>query len=317
MRPDDHLERWRDAGLLTAAQADRIHAHETARSTGGGRSRTVEALGYLGGALALVAAAVVLEDMWADLAVWGQGVLLLLLSVVLLVVGAWAAAGADEMLPRLGAVLWLLSTAALAAAADVVADAVGWSPDAARAAAGGVAVVHAGFLWRARRTAVQLTAMAGAVLLAVSGALALPALDLPTALVGVAGWAVAVGWLVLTWSGRLVPRRAGFVLGALGVLLGSQVTMAAGDAVWPQVLGLASTVALIAVGVVAAEVALVGLGTLGAVVFTAETVLDHVEDALGVPLALFVVGLVLVASAVVLGRVGPHARRRGSDQQEG
>jgi len=138
------LDRWVAAGLLAQDQATAILAHEapaapspapTAPAPAGPRSRVpvvAEALGYLGGALALGGVVLVLADRWSDLAT-GSRLALALAGVVLFgVAGALTPADTDPALARLRAFLWLLSSAATAVAAAVlVTDDRGLSPEAA------------------------------------------------------------------------------------------------------------------------------------------------------------------------------------------
>lgn len=312
MRVEDHLQRWQRAGLLTPEQAERIAEHERAAggTDGSARSRVVEALGYLGGSLALVALFVLVQDFWADLEVWAQAGLLVLLAGLLLAAGAALRSSAEGAIERLAGVLWLLSSAALAFAVGVIAaDALGWRQAAVVATAGAVTAVYAGVLWRLRPSALQLVSSGAAVLAAVVGGLQAADRLVDVDLVGLVVWGVGVVWALLTWGHVLRPPRSGYALGALGALGGAQALAFSHYEDAGHALGLATAVALVAASVAVGEVVLLGLGAVGVVVFVSEVVVRYVGDALGVPLALFVVGLALVGVAVVIGRLHPRVER--------
>ncbi len=65
------LDRWVEAGLLSADQASAIRAHETRPATAPRRvSLLAEALGYAGAALATAGIAAALGRAWADWPPW-------------------------------------------------------------------------------------------------------------------------------------------------------------------------------------------------------------------------------------------------------
>jgi hypothetical protein len=166
------LADWERAGLIDHSQRVAISAYEQQRSAAGGlpaptgapasaapvtvgSARRVpaaaEALGYLGGILALVGLGLLLSRVWEDLGAWGRLAVLAGTSLGLLVVGALVRAGRDAALRRLRGFLWLLSTLAAAAAAAVFAgDVVELRGPAVGAAAAGAALIHAGLLWSGR-----------------------------------------------------------------------------------------------------------------------------------------------------------------------
>jgi Predicted membrane protein (DUF2157) len=135
--PDVDLERslarWVAAGLLSEQQSAAIVAHEEARArpvtaphttvsrVPGRRVPVVaEALGYLGGTLALVGLALVVAQYWPDMALAGRLALSGAGAVVFLVAGALVHEEADPALARLRGFLWLLATAATALFASVL-----------------------------------------------------------------------------------------------------------------------------------------------------------------------------------------------------
>lgn len=308
MRVEEHLQQWLRAGVVSAEQAERIRAHEQTAASGGPRhSRVAEALGYVGGTLALVALLVVVEEFWADLEVWAQAGLLGLLTALLLGAGAWIRSSDEPAVARLASVLWFLSAGAFAFLVKVVADdGLEWAHETTTFAVGAGTAVYGGVLWWWRRTALQQLALGAGVLTALVGGLELREGLVDDPFVGVAVWGLGVIWALLSWGEIMVPRRTGFALGALAALGGAQALAVSDFTGWGLALGLMTAAALIAASVAVGEVVLLALGAVGAFAFVAQTVFRYFGDTVGVPLALFIVGLALVALALVIGRVRPH-----------
>ncbi len=235
------LADWERAGLIDHAQRVAITAYEQQRSASaglpaptvapasglpvpGGSGRRVpaaaEALGYLGGVLALVGLGLLLSRVWEDLGAWGRVAVLAGTSVGLLVVGALVRAGRDPALRRLRGFLWLLSTLAAAAAAAVVAgDVVDLRGPAVGAAAAGAALVHAGALWAGRPNRVLQQASALVALPLLVGTLLTRVLDDAPAAVAV--W--IVGAAVLGAGVRRITStpQVTAVIGAVTLVAGA------------------------------------------------------------------------------------------------
>jgi hypothetical protein len=115
---------------------------------------------------------------------------------------------------------------------------------------------------------------------------------------------------------------AGFVLGAeswtqLGhwgrvavLAVVTTVLLAAGPGDWGLWLGLGLAVGLIVAGSALRRNVPLGIGAAGMVVFLGQLAGEHWRD-LGAPLAILLVGLGLVAAAVVLARLRPAATSGG------
>jgi hypothetical protein len=307
-RAEEHLQSWLSAGLISAADADRIRAHEAATTQpSSGQSRVAEALGYVGGALALVALTVVIDDFWAELDVWAQAALLALLAGVLFAGGWWIRDRQEPPVHRLASVLWLLSVAAFAGFAQILTgDAAAVDDDVAVLGVSAVTAVYAGWLWRLRPTALQHLALALAVAATVFAALYVREGLIFDEFVGLALWGLAVVWLLLTWGGMLRPDRTGYALGAVGALAGAQ-WLAVGELdAWGTALGLATAVAMIVCSVAINSLVLLALGAVGAFLFVSQAVFRYFEDTIGVPIALFLVGLSLVGAALLITRLRPR-----------
>lgn len=261
-----HLARWRDAGLISADQVDAIAAHEETAAAEAraarlaahpppppARARRVpvvaEALGYLGGALALAGLGLVLSRFWPD---WNVATRFGISAVTaaLLVAGGFAVRDQSEpALVRLRSVLWLASTAATGLAAGVLVRDGFTEPDASRVALGVALAVgfQSGGLWqgRAERPLQQLTCHA-------AGAVAVGTLTAQFADEGLVGLGlVALGLAVIALNTRRAlpnPELVDLVAAPtalVGAVLTSNQWTAAG-----MLLGLAVAFVLLAVAMV-------------------------------------------------------------------
>lgn len=118
------LRRAVEGGILGADQAQAVLAAERRRAeaAGGGSGLPVtEALGYLGGLLALSGAVTLAVQYWRDVPVAGRLGLLALVAAASWLVGARIGDGSAPALIRLRGALWFASSAAVAALAGQAA----------------------------------------------------------------------------------------------------------------------------------------------------------------------------------------------------
>ena len=114
-----------------------------------------EVLGYVGGALAVVAALFLGAELWDELGPWPQVLLLGAVAVACLVGGA-ALTGRDGCAGRLGRFLWAAAVVAVAGTAGVGADSlVDVEPGTSALVAAGAALVVAAVLWWRRPAVLQ------------------------------------------------------------------------------------------------------------------------------------------------------------------
>lgn len=252
---DGLLHRWRAAGLLDADQARAIARFE--------REATIptelpppprrrvpvaaEALGYLGGALAVTGLVIVLSRYWSDLAPGARVAISGATALALLGAGA-ATRETDPALARLRGVLWLGSTVAAVTCAVVLADALGADDERILVLAGGAAATVAGAaLWRASRNRPlqQVSCIAGAAVLAGAAA----DLALSGFAGGVAVWLVGAAFVALGLWGVTTAPAVDQAAGAIAVVVGGTV-MAGNWEAGGLLIGVASVLALLAVAVV-------------------------------------------------------------------
>jgi hypothetical protein len=304
--PMDELERVLDRlvadGSLTAEQADAVRAGVAGERTRR-RPRIGEALGFLGGTVAVVSALALASQFWADLRVGAQVALLVLTGVALLAAGRWAGPRQESAAGRLAGLLWALAVLALAAAVWVGLEPRPGTSDAVAWLATGLAAIAVGVpLWRMRVGALQQLPVLGGVLTALLGGLDAALSTGFESAAGLVVWTVGCVWAVHAEGRWLAPRRAGLVLGAVTALIGAQF-LSATDRGLGLTLAALTVAALLAAAVRVSEAVLLGLGTAGAAVFLPQ-ILDAVfPDAIGGPAITFVVGVLLLAGGLAMARM--------------
>ena len=265
----------------------------------------VEALGYLGGALAIIAGLVAAQQFWPDATAADELGLAGAAAAALAVGGAITPARRNNAFGRLRSVLWVLSVVALAAFTGVLCDQILRLPgDGTATTVGAVATCYAAVLWRQSRTApLHLTLFCAAAVTAGSAAAWLDP-GLRSRGPGLAIWALALLWAVAVERGLLTPAWAGHLSAGVGLLLGAELAMqiAAG-----QVLAIATVLALLAAGVVTRRWWLLAFGVIGVLQVVPQTVERYLPQSAATPLAILVTGLALLAAALWLAR--RHSKR--------
>lgn len=307
------LAEWQEAGLISAEQADRIRERE-----GGDRtaprpkaSFLAEVLGYLGGALAVVAAIVLAGQYWDRMA---DGTRLALLGVTTLVVGGAAALLGQRATPamqRLADFLFVLATVSLAFTVVIAADIAGLGETATAMLATGVAAAVSILLYLGRRSVVRHVALFGSIL-GFGLATGTLADTLDPRMVGLAVWAFGLAWGLLVWSGVLRPRDTGHLLAAGALLVGAMVFGGEDEGL---ILGLVTAAGLVAAGVFLNSAWVLAVGTLGVFVFVPRVVFDWFGDTGGGALALLITGLLLLGVAVFVNRIGRRVLQAAREEK--
>ncbi len=300
----EQLSRWVEAGLITEDQAGRIRLHEQERTKPDERRTPliVEALGYIGGALAVIAVIILAQEFWADLELWGKLALLGMVSLGLLIAG-WVLRDSElEAVRRLAGFLWLFAAVGTAFTVGILsADGFDAEPETATLVASLAAGLLAIVLWRIRTESLQQLAVFAAAVAA--GVSAVGTFSWPEELFGLVVWGAGTAWLFLTWGTVIRPEMTGYALGAAASLIGMQILTGVAGGGWPALLGVVVAGALIAASVALRQIALLGIGAVGVFVFVPQVVFEYFGDSLGAPVALLISGAVLIAGAVALSKL--------------
>jgi hypothetical protein len=259
-----------------------------------------EAIGYAGGALVIIAGLYLASELWPDIP---TGAALALAAVACAALGAAGAALRTAGSPptrRLRSVLWLMSTASLAAFAGILGDQVAHlSPAGTTLVTAAAATVYGTALWLRTRAALQHLAVYASAAVLVGTAVAQLAPGTGDWAPGLGIWALSALWGGAVSRGYLVPRGAGYFAAGAGLLAGAQLAM---DVPAGYLLALATVAGLLAGGVLLREVWLAGMGAVGVLLVVPQTAERFLPASAATPLAVFAAGAVLVGSAVWLAK---------------
>lgn len=294
-----HLERWVEAAIISRDEAEAIERFETEQpARPPSTPLVVEALAYLGGALALAAAIVVLSRIWSDLAAGIRVAAVGAGAVVCFVSGWLVRRSVEPAIGRLHDVSWGAAVALSGWCGGLIAyelfDMRGRPP---AAIGGAVATVLALFLYAIRRRMIQQLALLVGLLVTVNQ---LVVSQFSHSLVVVA---LGAAWVVLGWREIVVPRRPALWFGSAAAMMGA---MSAGpdQLTIGLALGLIVAVALIAASVVLQEPVMLALGVIGLFQSLIRTIGHFFQGSIAMPIALVVAGGVAFAAALVLARRG-------------
>jgi hypothetical protein len=298
--PDLHgnVSRWVDAGLITREQADAIEAFEVVPAALPRRIPLVtEALGYLGAALALAAAAAFLGQSWDEISRSAQ-LAILAGAAAALWFGGWLLRHADDpAFGRLMSVLWFLSVGVATGFFFVL----GPEDDVEQAwlVAGIGATVYAGALWLARKEALQLLAAFGGLVITAMAGLVVWMEVVPEWQPGMLIWALGLLLVLAAWVGFARPTTAAYAIGSLAAVIGPFI----GPQGWTQFVGLATGAALMALSVGVRRTILLGFGAFAVFVYLLRVAIQYLGHTVGLPLALLVAGVALLVAALVTARL--------------
>lgn len=257
-----------------------------------------EVLGYLGGAVTIVTATVLGNELWDSLAVAVRVLVLVVVAAAATLAGAGLR---DHRGPagRLAGFLWLIAVVALAGTVAVAADGLlGWGHRDTALAACLVALGAALVLWWLRPETLQHLAVFVAALASIVAVFSRLDADAQE-WAPVAVWAFGLGWLAATAAGRLRPASIGWVVGGLAAAF-SLLLMDTPRSPW-LVVAVLTGIGLVAVGVRGQRWPVVAIGV-GGLLFAVPitlgelfgTALLPVWIALGIGLALLVGGVVVL-----------------------
>jgi Predicted membrane protein (DUF2157) len=319
MATSEQLARWVAAGLIDSGQADRIKAFEATRvdreppatqaAPGAGRVPVIaEAMGYVGVTVVLVAGLLTAEPAWPR---WSTGLRLTLIAAVtvaLAVAGAAVPAERDPVWRRLRGLAWLLSVVGLALFAAGLADWV-WhlSDQHVGLVTAGAATAYSLVLWLRHTIVPQHLALFVAVTSLTGVVIAEP--DVPSWWPGIGIWLVSATWLIAGSRGWLRPVAAALPVAGVGMLVGSELVIdAAGFRSQEAVIaigylfGFAAVGGLLSAGIRLHRIGPLVVSAVGILYFLPEAARRYLPGSFAIPVAVFAVGVLLVALAVRLSR---------------
>ena len=299
----EQLARWIAAGLIDTDQADRIEAAERERAATLPRRRlplVAEVLGYVGAVIAMTAIVVTVHQIWKHVPTAVEMATAGLIAVGLLLAGGAVRTDIDAALARLRSVLWLLSTASAAAFVAVLtsrylhlADA-----DVAVTTAAASLALAVPLWWRTRSALQHLAVFGAAVALLETG---IDRIDPHAGIFtfGIAMWVIALAWGIAVSRGCLAPASVGMLLSGAAALVGAIIAMQHPAGV---LLAMTTVAGLFACGVLMHQVTLIGIGAVGTLYVVPHAATTYLPGSVAAPLAVAVVGLVLLGTALWLAR---------------
>jgi hypothetical protein len=301
------VQRWVVLGIISSEQAAAIRAdlaRSQSRATGpaptGHASLVAEALGYLGGAIILVAFGLVAGRFWPDLSTAAR-LALAAVAAAGMFTGGLAVPTHVATGQRLRSVLWLLSTALTAGFLGLLANLVfGWHDTHEVVFTATVTALPAALLWWRHHHPLQHLALVASLLVAASTATSL----LPGAETSPAAcaWALGAAWMLLGWAGVLHPRHQVELIGA-AVTAGATVFFAAEP--WGSPLALLTLVALAVLAVRLHDLPLLGIAAVATLMVLPAVVTTYFHGLLASAAVLLVVGVLLVLAGILTVRRRP------------
>lgn len=301
------LHRAVDAGVLSDAQMEAVLANErVAKPAAHGEDGTrrfpavLEALGYLGAIFVMVGAVTLVARFWGDLATWTRITILGGAAAALTGAGLSVRDESEPVLWRLRGVLLFLGSAALGGFTGLLAvDGFDWRDEPVAVLLGTAVAVHGGLLWRRKDRPLQHAVTLVGILTALIAALNWAGSR--EGVIGIALWGLGGAWLVASYRRLLPPAMVGLAFGAALPLIGAGVT----GGQWQHfgvLFGLASAALLIAGGIRGDEFLVTGIGVVGAFGYLPATVNVFFGGTIGVPAAMLLCGVALLALTVRLIR---------------
>jgi hypothetical protein len=284
-----------------------------------------EVAGYLGIALAMGGAGILMVQSWDELGVIGR-IMVPLVGTGVAYYSALALerseSGTARRLSQTLLAIGVLSAGITAAmvAQPVAENVFGPSTNGSEPStdwtvlAGAVsATLIGGVTWLLRKGSLTQVAFMGGAVMSVIAALNFrgPDSSLPFWAFGLLLVALGTVWVALGAAERVVPVRTALATGSVVTLWGLQM-MAGGDdgfVVWAALVGIAYGVAAIAASIYLKRAILLGFGAVGVILFSTATVMEVFGDRMGAPILLLVMGVVFIAVAVVIAKVAPRIRR--------
>lgn len=308
------VREWQAVGLISEDQVASIRTHEGSMDApepldsdeATGVTAAVEAVGYLGGAMAVAAAFFFMSEIIPDLSEVGQVGLAGLLTVVFMAAGAFVGKSSPAG-RRLKSVLWAASVVGTAATAGLLATGLFEDDAAAVALSASVsAMVVAGITWMMNKSALGNVMLLFAIIGSTTSLIAVLNDNTHGSFYGLAVWAIGVAWAVLSWGGYTTPARPGMVVGSVAALVGAQITATEPFRLHGLILGVITVMVVLISGARLERIGLLIAGAIGVVVFSVQVA----QEIFGGSELAVAVALVVVAALLVIGAVAASRRRK-------
>ncbi len=287
------VEHWRASGLISDEQAQQMLA-ELRVTTGAPMpqpvtapkghipSLVIEALGYLGGAIVVVALGLFVSYFWTGISTVAQLCVIAAIFIILLAAGAAVPQRLGGPAIRLRSVLWLVATVATAA----------WST-----------IPLAAGLWYLHREPLQHIGFFFTLAIATGVSAYLLSNPDPESSFevwpGVAVWVVSLTWFALAWIDRIRPAELGIAIGAIGATFAAMMSV---ENPALAVMGVVMLAGFVVGAVARRDFILLAIAALATLQLLPSVMLTYFTGILFAALVLLVVGLTLVGAAIYIAR---------------
>ncbi len=284
-------------------------------------SLLTEAVAYVGAILLLAGGIAAIGQRWRSIGDWGHVGAFIGAAVFFLLVGLVVRGVREPAMQRLTGVAWLLSVVGVAGATVSATHDVYHNPTRITVLAVGLAVtLYSAILWLIRRRAPQNVALFAGLVTVISGIILTAAgrsgsgLSIAFAL---ALWGLGLAWAWLGWKDYVGPAWVTIPCGVTLALIAP--SLAVGEHGWVFAIGIATGTAAMAASVPLRNTPLLALGTLAMFGYVTALVVRYFHESLGVPGALAITGVLLLALAVVSARMlratrSPEAKGPGKEE---
>lgn len=267
-----------------------------------------EAVGYMGAVLLLAGVGTAIGQEWEDLAHGTRLVLLAGTAAFFLGVGLVTRRSAEPAFMRLTSVVWVIGTAAMAAAlAELFVGFVETADETTFLVVAAATTAVAALLYAVHPTVLQHLALyVGVLMTSIAVGVRIDP-DYPAWVGGVTAWTIGVAWLVLGATDRLSPSWVAMPIGVITALIAPTAILEDSFGAMYAV-GIATAAGVMAGSVRWKSVPGLALGTLGLFAYVTSAVVHYFGDTIGVPAALAVTGGVILVLAAVTTRLARSAR---------
>jgi hypothetical protein len=321
--PEEFLRRWREAGLIDDEIVRRITAFEAARQAPGGataaavparedRPGMIEALLYLGVAVAIVGAFTLVAQHWDELRSWARIAVIGVPTVLALLAGEAMRRSDEPGIQRAGQVAWLGAVALFAGTILVALDEFSSGDSDHRA---GILVaalatsVGALLLWVVSPRHPQVLAVGGSLLFVALAAANWPD-EYDIRIGGMLAMLFGLAGIALTEAGSATPRDTARGVFGLLAAIGPYLAGLDGSVIWAELLVFVIGAGLAALSVVRASFTYMVIGVAISFIGLVTFIFEHFGNRLGAPLALMISGALVIAGVLILAQARGAVRQR-------
>lgn len=284
---------------------------EQAPETSPGHGRIpllTEAAGYVGAVLLLAGAGTAIGREWEDFAHGARFALLTGIAAFFLGVGLVSRRSVEPAFVRLTSVVWMIGTAAVAAAlAELFVGFLETPDETTFLVVASATTAVAALLYAVHPTVLQHLALyVGVLVTSIAIGVRIDP-RYPAWIGGVTAWAVGLAWLFLGATRRLPPSWVAMPIGVITALIAPTAIQEDSFGAMYAV-GIATAVGVMAGSVRWRSVPALALGTLGLFAYATSATVYYFGDTIGVPAALAVTGGVILVLAAVTARLARYAR---------